>query len=101
VRRYGEVVEVLPGDDLRPEGEREGPAQFLWRDRLYVVRAVLGSWAESRAWWRSLGPQRGVQAADLEVWRVEAARGRRFPAVVVDLALDPHDGRWRLLRTHD
>jgi len=27
------------------------PSQFLWRDRLYVVREVLAQWRERTAWW--------------------------------------------------
>ncbi len=42
-RRYAEPVDVLRGDDA--------PAQFLWRSRLYVVRAVLAHWVEAGGWW--------------------------------------------------
>ncbi len=34
-------------------GGDDPPAQFLWRGRLYVVRAVLAHWIEVGAWWRS------------------------------------------------
>ncbi len=44
VRRYDEVIEVR-------ETSSSGPAAFLWRGRLYAVRAVLGHWRERRAWW--------------------------------------------------
>jgi len=44
-RHYADPVEVLRRDD-RPE-------QFLWRDRLYLVRAVLEHWTEAGGWWRS------------------------------------------------
>ncbi len=44
-RLHADVVEVQRGDDA--------PAQFLWRGRLYVVRAVLARWTESGGWWRS------------------------------------------------
>lgn len=44
-RRYAEHVAVRRGDDA--------PAQFLWRDRLYVVRAVLAHWYASGQWWRA------------------------------------------------
>src|SRR4051794_41280225 len=46
VRRVGESIEVrvagVPDD---------APMSFLWRGRLYVVRAVLGHWRERREWW--------------------------------------------------
>ncbi len=42
-RRYAEPVDVMRRDDA--------PAQFLWRDRLYVVRAVLAHWMEAGGWW--------------------------------------------------
>jgi hypothetical protein len=29
------------------------PTTFLWRDRIYVVREVLGRWQERRAWWKT------------------------------------------------
>ena len=29
----------------------QAPASFIWRDRVYVVREVLGYWRERRAWW--------------------------------------------------
>jgi hypothetical protein len=53
VRRYEETIEVREGvrDDLTP-GLRDdpagvgglGPDAFVWRGRLYVVRAVLDRW---------------------------------------------------------
>jgi len=43
-RRYDEPVEVRRRDDE--------PAQFLWRDRLYVVQTVLAHWVETGAWWQ-------------------------------------------------
>ncbi|MEP6464355.1 MAG: DUF6504 family protein [Frankiaceae bacterium] len=42
-RRCTETIEVRRGD--------EAPEQFLWRGRLYLVRAVLASWTESGGWW--------------------------------------------------
>ena len=43
-RLHTDPVEVSRRDDE--------PAQFLWRDRLYVVREVLASWTESGGWWQ-------------------------------------------------
>lgn len=42
-RRCGETIEVRRGDDA--------PEQFLWRGRLYLVRAVLATWTEAGGWW--------------------------------------------------
>jgi Domain of unknown function (DUF6504) len=49
VRRYGEDIEVRPG---LVAGD-EGPAQFFWRGRVWLVRSLLSSWITSRPWWRS------------------------------------------------
>ena len=93
MRQYVEPVEVRRG----LVGDVEGPAQFLWRDRLYLVRDVLAFWVESTAWWRGGRESTGER----EVWRVEAARGRHQHRLVADLALDPSEGHWVLLRTYD
>jgi hypothetical protein len=103
-----------------PEGE-EGcaPETFVWRGRLYVVRAVLGHWWERQAWWvaaparsvHGLAPEdEGVVApdgagraewgSDREVWRVEASPGRAFGTGVYDLGC-PGDDAWLLLRVAD
>jgi hypothetical protein len=47
-RRYDDPVEVRRRDDE--------PAEFLWRDRLWVVRAVLARWVETGAWWQAVVP---------------------------------------------
>ena len=113
-RRYDEPVEVRRRD--------EDPAEFLWRGRLYVVRAVLAHWVETRAWWKAatsgfsalasdpsvLDPS--VLGAEREVWRVEASAGRADGTGVYDVCFDwsagghtpgaqPHP--WILLRTMD
>ena len=66
-RRVGEPVTVrVAGEGTSagvagpPEGE---PASFLWHDRLYVVREVLGHWRERRAWWTT-GAARAVHGED-------------------------------------
>ena len=74
VRRYEEPIEVraraaersrssatsvpvagdIGGDDRTiPSGDsgEQVPTAFLWRGRLYVVRAVLGHWSQRRPWW--------------------------------------------------
>jgi Family of unknown function (DUF6504) len=111
MRRYTDPVEVRQGpleDDARglgAQGAAEGPQQFLWRGRLWKVRAVLAHWVETGPWWQSTGARavvgseeaaaethasgdRGrVPLGDLlterELWRVEAGRPRP-PAITPD-----------------
>jgi Family of unknown function (DUF6504) len=113
-RRIGEPVMV------RVAGEPDGaPGTFLWRDRVYVVREVLGHWQERRSWWASAAaravhgdhdaPQDPDQSAhragmdaesnpgdvlnqEREIWRVEASAGRMFGNGVYDLARDGSGG---------
>ena len=42
---YGEPVQVK----ARPDGR---PIRFVWRSRLYTVRAILEHWVINREWWR-------------------------------------------------
>ncbi len=117
-RRFADPVEVQ-------RAVRDGepvPATFLWRGRLYVVRNVLGHWWERRSWWAGAagravhgegGPPAGAvgaegagdAAADREVWRVEASRGRSFGTGVYDLCVAGvpagADGGWQLIRVQD
>jgi hypothetical protein len=93
MRRYDDPVEVR-------KGPAEDPEQFLWRGKLWKVRAVLAHWVETGAWWQSAGARAVIgtddtgdtgdtgdtvtklddRATDLlgerELWRVEAAAGR-------------------------
>ena len=119
MRRYDDSVEVRRG---WIDGAVQGgaPEQFLWRGRLWKVRAVLASWVETGAWWASrevdavLGTDasraaeaEGVvavrSATDLlgerELWRVEAGRGG--DAGVFELSYDYDDGRWALVGCAD
>ena len=104
MRRYDDPVEVRRGwvDGALDAGR--APEQFLWRGRLWKVRAVLASWVETGAWWSSaevdavLGTDARATAesgavavrsvpdllGERELWRVEAGRG------LVDR--DGHDG---------
>ena len=104
------------------DGER-GPEQFLWRGRLWKVRAVLAHWVETgsvvavhrgagRDRLRGARPPRcrptaaGDPAGDLlaerELWRVEAGRGRSTDGGgVFDLSFDWADGRWQLVGCAD
>jgi len=93
MRRYDDPVEVRKG----PE---ESPEQFLWRGKLWKVRAVLAHWVETGSWWQSadaravLGTDDTGDTGDMgdmgdmgvaargqdllgerELWRVEAAAG--------------------------
>jgi len=104
MRRYADPVEVRQGpvDQGADQGATEGPQQFLWRGRLWKVRAVLAHWVETGPWWQATGaravigseeaaaetddsadrgriPQRlflGDLLTERELWRVEAGRGR-------------------------
>ncbi len=51
MRRYDDPVDVRKG---LVEGA-EGPEQFLWRGRLWKVRAVVSHWVETGPWWQSAG----------------------------------------------
>jgi len=94
MRRYDDPVETRMG----LVSGMEGPEQFLWRGRLWKVRAVLAHWVETGPWWQSgsaraaIGSDdpaegRGVgvdlRSTDLlgerELWRVEAGRGAGGP----------------------
>lgn len=130
MRRYDDPVDVRRGRVPDAGGDPvEGPEQFVWRDRLWTVHAVLAQWLETGPWWRSQGVHAvlGVDdaadaaewgggsgsgtatvtrapadlAAEREVWRVEASRGRASGLGVFDLVFDWADGSWRLLRALD
>jgi Family of unknown function (DUF6504) len=101
VRRYDDPVEVRSGwvegpGHRGPVDRMEGPEQFLWRGRLWKVRAVLAHWIETGPWWQSSGVRavigsddpdpRGAAPAggrsataellvERELWRVEAGHG--------------------------
>ena len=121
----------LHADPVEVRTERDLPHQFLWRDRLYVVRAVLSRWTESGGWWQGstvTALQTGAGSASFESsgsevddrerswWRVEADSGRAAAlsagsgssgsgssggSGVYDLCLDPLAGRWSLARVLD
>lgn len=93
MRRYDDPVEVRRGQ----VGSQEAPEQFLWRGRLWKVRAVLAHWVETGPWWAGA---RDSAARDLlaerELWRVEAGVGPGG-AGVFEIALDWSDGSWQLV----
>jgi hypothetical protein len=106
MRLYDDPVEVR-------RGETEGPDQFLWRGRLWKVRAVLAHWVETAPWWQGTGEAINEDMdgdgeptvnADLlverELWRVEAGRGISTSGVF-DLSFDWSDGHWQLVGCAD
>jgi hypothetical protein len=112
MRRYDDPVEVRRGPveetvDPGADGysDERAPAQFLWRGRLWKVRAVLAHWVETGPWWSSPGVRAAIGSSEhvgssdptdveqpgprplgdliteRELWRVEAGRGRAVGAV--------------------
>ena len=114
MRQYDDPVEVR-------RGEAEDPDQFLWRGRLWKVRAVVAHWVETGPWWQggseagSEGGSEGARpgratdlVAERELWRVEAGRGMQGRQAgepqsygVFDLSFDWSDGRWQLVGCTD
>ena len=87
-RVYGESVQVQARVDGRP-------LRFVWRSRLYVVRAILEHWVIDREWWRDpAGTEPGQP--ELEFWRVEAAPGQGMTPAVYELRQDVATGAWTL-----
>src|SRR6516165_8628928 len=76
---YGEPVNVQARDAGRP-------ARFVWRGRLYTVRAILEHWVINREWWQD--PEAEPGRPELEFWRVEAAPGQGMTATVYELRRD-------------
>jgi hypothetical protein len=115
VRRYDDPVEVRKGWVSGPGHVGEGPEQFLWRGRLWQVRAVLAHWVETGSWWQSSGARAVIGSeeaaegsggapdllAERELWRVEASRGRTGGGGVFDLSFDWADGHWQLVGCAD
>ena len=69
MRRYDDPVEVRKGPvgDGVGELQLEGPAQFLWRGKLWKVRAVLAHWVETGSWWQSAGARAAIGTDDYSV----------------------------------
>jgi hypothetical protein len=101
-RVYGESVQVHARADGRP-------LRFVWRSRVYVVRAILEHWVINREWWRE--PSQPEESGDqghsgdqgtepgqpeLEFWRVEAAPGQGMTPEVCELRQDLATGAWTL-----
>jgi hypothetical protein len=113
-------VEVRRGWVEGPAHRGEGPEQFLWRGRVWKVRAVLAHWVETGPWWQHPGVRAVVgsdeapsgsvadgaaAATDLlverELWRVEAGRGADATGGVFDLSFDWNVGSWQLVGCAD
>ena len=71
------------------------PVRFVWRDRLYTVRAILEHWVINREWWQDREAEPGEPD---EFWRVEAAPGPGTTAAVYELRREP-GGTWSLRLT--
>ena len=97
-RVYGEPVNVQARDDGRP-------ARFVWRGRLYTVRAILEHWVINREWWQDSGdpedPGPDPGQPELEFWRVEASSGQGVATGVYELRRQAATGQWTLRRGLD
>jgi hypothetical protein len=95
-RTYGEPVQVK----ARPDGR---PIRFVWRSRLYTVRAIWEHWVINREWWREpadsgdAGTEPGQP--DLVFWRVEAAPGQGMTPGVYELRQDVATTAWTIRLT--
>jgi hypothetical protein len=90
MNRFAEPVHVQAKDDGRP-------FRFVWRDRLYTVRAILEHWVVNLQAYRSETEPEPEQL-DLEFWRVLAAPGPGTKAGVYELRRDVATGAWTLRR---
>lgn len=119
MRRYDEPVEVRRGPVA--DWPEEGPAQFLWRGRLWKVRGVLAHWVETGAWWQHGGVRAAIGSeepareqpagtttleellGERQLWRVEAGRGQTGGTGVgtFELCHDPLEDRWQLVGCTD
>lgn len=108
MRVYEEAIEVRNGE----VAGSEGPAQFLWRNKLWSVRSVETRWVVTGPWWDSAAARAvrdgSVDGGDAEgtlveeeVWRVVAANGRTGTRGVYELTHVVPTGAWRLSRVVD
>lgn len=82
---------------VQVHSDGQGPVDFSWRGRRYLVREVFESWVEAVPWWSHHGKGHGAPARRT-VWRVEAIT-RTGSSGVYDLCVT--SDRWRLLRVID
>jgi hypothetical protein len=91
-RAHGDPVNVQARDDGRP-------SRFVWRGRLYTVRAILEHWVINREWWQEPEvPGSEPGQPELEFWRVEAAPGPGLTGAVYELRRETATGTWTLRR---
>lgn len=88
-RVYGEPVDVQSREDGRP-------TRFVWRGRLYTVRAITAHRVVNFRLSRESG-QVPAQP-DQEYWRVEASPGQGVPAGAFELRRDVAADTWTLRR---
>lgn len=69
MRRYDEQVDVRRADEV--------PSEFLWRGRLWQVRAVVSHWVETGPWWTSPGVRAviGAEGSSQEALEEAGAAG--------------------------
>jgi Family of unknown function (DUF6504) len=79
MRIYDEPVDVRRG----LVGGQEAPEQFIWRDKLWVVTAIVSHWVETGAWWDQAGVAEllGVVSAAEARWSSSANRGSSLPVL--------------------
>jgi Family of unknown function (DUF6504) len=71
-RLYGEPVNVQARDDGRP-------VRFVWRGRLYTVRAILEHWIVNREWWQDPAPPHPTETPGPEPAHLEPAERHLEP----------------------
>ena len=100
MRAYGEAVQVRTAPAAETGSDERAPVQFLWRGRLYVVRAVLAHWIELGSWWtgatrparparsKAARPARSVQPrpdrSGVDAWRGARASAARLAAGIAE-----------------
>ena len=92
MRTYEEPIHVLFAEE---------PRQFIWRDRLLLVKEIHGHWSRATPWWAGKQARAargesvdGAQADPLgerEVWRVEAGNGRQRGVYELARTVDAED----------
>ena len=89
-RTYGEPVNVQAREDGRP-------ARFVWRGRLYTVRAIEEHWVITRERRQDPAASKSEPGrADLEFWRVQASPGPGMTAVIYELRREVTTDAWTL-----
>ena len=84
---YGEAVDIQAREDGRP-------TRFVWRGRLYTVRAILEYWVINLE--GAEDPRSEPGQPDLEFWRVEARPGPGTTAGVYELRREAATNAWAL-----